>query len=86
MEADLIGDLLDDLDGDAGGVLDPLGGLGAVGEGEFDEGEGLSRRLEQWDGTVAILDVGRVGLDDQGAAIGATMAWRFLPLIFLPAS
>lgn len=42
LEADLIGDLLDDLDGDAGGVLEPLGTVGAVGEGEFDEGERAS--------------------------------------------
>lgn len=39
LEADLVSDFLDDLDGDRGGILDPLGGIGAVGEGEFDEGK-----------------------------------------------
>ncbi len=46
LEAHLIGDLVDDLDGDASGVLDPLGAIGTVGEGEFDEGERSPRRLE----------------------------------------
>ena len=45
VEADLIGDLLDDLDGDASGILDPLGAIGAAGECAFDEGERASRGL-----------------------------------------
>ena len=44
------------------------GGLrcGVVGEGEFDEREGASRGLQQGDGSITILDVGRVSVDDQG--------------------
>jgi hypothetical protein len=37
----LVGDLLDDLDGDAGGGSDAVGVVGDVGEGELDEGEDL---------------------------------------------
>ncbi len=68
LEADLVSDLLDHLDGDAGGVLDPLGAIGAVGEGELDERERSPRRLEQRDRAVAILNVGRVGLNSGASA------------------
>ena len=37
----MVGDLLDDLDGDAGGGSDAVGVVGDVGEGELDEGEDL---------------------------------------------
>jgi hypothetical protein len=37
----LVGDLLDDLDGDSGGGSDAVGVVGDVGEGELDEGEDL---------------------------------------------
>ena len=39
------------------------------GEGELDEGERSSRFLKQRDGAIAILDIGRVGLDHQGASV-----------------
>jgi hypothetical protein len=38
LKADLIGGILDDLDGDRGGDFDPFDVVGAVGEGEFDDG------------------------------------------------
>ena len=68
VEADLIGDILDDLDGDAGCVLDPLGAIGAVGEGELDKGERALLCPQQRAG--AIADVGRVSLDHQDAPVG----------------
>jgi hypothetical protein len=70
LEADLIGDLLHHLDGDGGGVSDALGVVGAVGEGEFDERERPSGCLQERDGAVAVLDIGRMSLDQKRAAVG----------------
>jgi hypothetical protein len=39
LEADLIGEFIAGLDGDRRCVPDPVTIVGAVGEGEFDEGE-----------------------------------------------
>lgn len=47
LEADLMGDLLDDVDGDRGGIFDPVGIVGTVGEGDFDEGKTGPRRLQR---------------------------------------
>jgi len=83
LKADLVGELLDHLDGDAGGVLDPLGGIGAVGEGEFDEGERASRGPEQRDGAITILDIGRMRLDHQRPPVGVDQGVALSALHFL---
>lgn len=65
-----MGNLLDDVDCDRSGVLDPVGIVGAVDEGPFDKEKAGSRRLQQRDGAVAILDGGRMDPDHQRAAVG----------------
>ena len=57
-EADLIGEFLDDFDGDAGGVGDLVASIGAIGEDALDERKEAARDLQQGYGSVAILDAG----------------------------
>jgi hypothetical protein len=93
-EADLIAGLVDDLDGDAGCLLDPLASIGAVREGALNEGEAAARGLQQRHGTVAVLDRGRANLRHQqppvrvhlGASRACRQVWRLRPLTFFPAS
>ena len=82
-EADSVGELFDDLDSDRGSVSDPVGAIGAVGEGAFDEGERSSRFPKQRDRAIAILDIGRAGLDHQGAAIAIDHGVTFVDFRFL---
>lgn len=62
--------LVDDLDGDACGLCDAVGIIGGIGEDPFDEGKAAAGCLQQRDGAIAVLDLGRMTLQDQGATIG----------------
>ena len=88
-EADLIAGLVDDLDGDAGRLLDPLACVGAVREGEIDEGEASARGLQQRHGAVAVLHRGRADLDDKQPPVrvhhGVTLAPLHLLACVIPA-
>ncbi len=68
-EPDLVGHLPDDLYGDAGSVLEPLSGVGAVSECQFNKREAAPGRFQQWDSPVAILHTGRMHQQFQGPAI-----------------
>jgi hypothetical protein len=58
----LVADCPDDLDSDCGSVLYALCVLTAAGEGEFNEGEGFSRGLEQRNLAVAVP----AGVEERG--------------------
>src|SRR3954463_14958793 len=69
-EADLVGVLANDLDGDGGGAGNPLPGVAAVGEDLRDEGKGVARGRQHGPAAVAVLDVGRVRFQHQGTTVG----------------
>src|SRR5215204_3294741 len=69
-EADLVGVLANDLDGDGGGAGNPLPGVAAVGKDLRDEGKGVARGRQHGPAAVAVLDVGRVRLQHQGTTVG----------------
>lgn len=64
-EADLIGVLAYDLDGDTGGAGHALAGIAAVGEDLLDERERPSRHAEQRPGAVAVLEARRMRLKEE---------------------
>lgn len=68
-EADLVGRLANDLDGDdrAGGR--PVSRIARVGESLGDEGERAARQLQHGAGALAVLHVGGLRLEDQAAAV-----------------
>ena len=76
LEADLVGDLPDDFDRDDGGVPDPLGAIGAVGEGDLHEGMVSPGSLQEGYRAVSVLDVGRMGLDSTQPAAVIAFRWR----------
>ena len=63
-EADLIGGLAHDLEGDRGGAGDALASVAGIGEDALDEGEWSARETEQRAAAIAVLDARRMGLDD----------------------
>src|SRR3954454_8907091 len=69
-EADLVGVLANDLDGDGGGAATPLPAVAAVGEDLRDKGKGVARGRQHGPAAVAVLDVGRVRLQHQGTTVG----------------
>jgi len=69
-EANLTGVLAHDLDRDQRGLGDLLAGIPAVGEDPLDEREDAARSPQKRSAAVAILDAGRMGLDDEAAAVG----------------
>ncbi len=68
-EADRIGVLPDDLDDDAGGGGDLLARIAAISKDALDPGEQAARGGQERHGAVAVLDVGRVRLDERGASV-----------------
>ena len=73
-EADLIGRLSDDLDGDKGGRAWPLAGKAGIGEGFRHERKGTPRQAPNRNGAVAVLD--RRPAEDQGQELGRPyQAW-----------
>jgi hypothetical protein len=69
-EANLIGGLLDDLDGEAGCGCRTLTSIARVGEDTFDEGERTPRGPQHRPSAVAVLDARRVWNDHQSAPVG----------------
>jgi hypothetical protein len=51
-EADLIGWLADDIDGDAGRCRDALCSISCIGKGQLDKWEAATRGFEQWNGAI----------------------------------
>src|SRR4051812_47425268 len=82
-EADLAKLLAHDLDDDAGRIRHALGGVGAIGEHPLDERQQSARRLQQRDGTVAILHRGRMDLQHHASAIGIDHGVTLAPVDFL---
>src|SRR5208282_6208984 len=70
LKTGLVSNLPDDLDDDDGGGPDAVCVIGAVSEGELDEGKGIAGGLEQRNCAVAVLDVGRMGQKDERAPVG----------------
>ena len=68
-EPHLVGYLPDDLYSDAGSVLDPLSGVGAVGKCQCNKREAAPGRFQQWDSPIAVLHAGRMYQQFQGPAI-----------------
>src|SRR5207253_9448446 len=64
-KADLIGVLAHDLDRDAGGGGDARGVISTVGEGGPDERPEAAGSLQERAGPIAVLNVGRMGKDQQ---------------------
>jgi hypothetical protein len=64
-KADLVGRLPDDLDGNAGGARGPLSGVALIREGFGGEREGALRQPQDPRRAVSVLDVGRLGLQDE---------------------
>ena len=85
-EADLIGVLPDDLDGNGGGGGDALGRIGAVRKGGLDEGPEAAGDLQERAGPVAVLNVGRMGEEQQRPPIGIHQRVALAAFTFLPAS
>ena len=68
-EADLIGRLANDLDGDGGRGGGPLSRVATVGEGFRDEGERSTREPQQEGCAITVLNVGGLGLQDEAAPV-----------------
>ena len=64
----MIGDFADDLDADVGGRRDAFSVVATVGPDQADEREESARDLEQRSTAVAVLNIGGVGFDKQGAS------------------
>ena len=67
-EADLSRGLVDNLNGDEGGARRPVAGIARVGQGLDDKRIGAARLLEHRHRSVAVLDIGRLRIEHQGAA------------------
>jgi hypothetical protein len=85
-EADLIGGLADDLDGDTSRVGDALGSIGGISEGTLDERKAATRGLQQRHSTVAILNRGGMDLQHQWPPISVHHGVPLAAITFLPAS
>jgi hypothetical protein len=85
-EAGLTGDLADDCDGDSGRLGDAVILVAANGPDLPDEREEAARDVQQRAAAITILNIRGVRLDKQWPAVSIDRAWRFRPLIFLPAS
>src|SRR5829696_101644 len=82
-KADLVGRLPDDLDGNAGGARGPLSGIARIREGFGDEWERAPRQPQDQRRAVLVLDVGRLGLQDQAAPVGIDHDLPLAPLHLL---
>jgi site-specific DNA recombinase len=80
---DLIGRLLDDLDGDAGRVGRPVSGKAHVGERLRDERERAARQAQDEWCAVPVLNVGGLGLQNEGAPIRVHHRLPLAPLHLL---
>lgn len=69
-ETDLILRLAHDLDADRGGTGDAVPCVAAIHEGELHEGTAPTRRTHQRRGAVTVLNVGRMVVERQPAAVG----------------
>lgn len=83
-KADLTGHFSNDLNADGGGVGDTGGAVCTVGERFGDKGVSASRLLQQWDGSVAILNISSMDQQIQGTAIGIDHGMPFSPHDLLP--
>src|SRR5918993_1871766 len=68
-EADLVFGLPDDLDDDAGRRRWPVTSITSVGECLRDEREGLPRQAQDEGCAVPVLNVGRLGFQDEPAPV-----------------
>jgi hypothetical protein len=82
-EANLPGDFADDLDADIGGGSDRFRIVAAVGPDQANEREERARDLLQRGTAVAILDIGSMGFDKQGAPIIIDQSMTLAPLDLL---
>jgi hypothetical protein len=83
-EADLIGVLAHDFDGDqrCRGALFP--GISAVGEDALDEREDTPRESQKRSATIAVLDTRRMRFEHEAAPFRVHERSRLRPLIFFP--
>jgi len=81
--ADLGLRLAHDIDGDAGGVGDPTGGVTGIRKGFLNKPKAGRRRSQQRDGVVVVLHRGRMALQHQGAAIGVALGMPLAAIDFL---
>ena len=65
----MVCDFADDLDANIGGACDAFGVVAAVGPDQANEREEFARDVQQRGTAVAVLDIGGMRFDKQGASI-----------------
>ena len=79
----MVCDFADDLDANIGGACDAFGVVAAVGPDQANEREELARDLQQRGTAVAVLDIGGMGFDKQGAPIAVDQSITLAPFDLL---